>query len=46
LAKKYLNYTTKSYKDVVKKLKDFSEVDIKDALFYASEDAVITYILY
>jgi len=46
LSEKYLNYTMKPFKDVVKKGDDFSSTDINIASFYACEDALITYKLY
>ncbi len=46
LAQKYLNHTMISYKDTVKKGEDFSFVDLKEASRYASEDAIITLLLY
>ena len=46
LAKRYLDYDMKSFKDLVKKGEDFSSVDISDATFYASEDAWMSLKLY
>ncbi len=46
LAKRYLNYEMKSYKDMVKKGENFSSVDIESASLYAGEDALITLKLY
>ncbi len=46
LSEKYLSYTMKPFKDVVKKGDDFSSTDINIASFYACEDALITYKLY
>jgi len=46
LAKRYFDYEMKSFKDIVKKGEDFSSVDIKDASFYASEDAWMSLKLY
>ncbi|NPA28306.1 MAG: DNA polymerase I [Epsilonproteobacteria bacterium] len=46
LAQKFLGYKMKSYKETVKKGENFSDVDIKTAAFYASEDAYITLLLY
>jgi DNA polymerase-1 len=46
LAELYLDYTMKSFKEVVKKGEDFSSVAIDDASFYAGEDAWITWRLY
>ncbi len=46
LAKRYLNYEMVSYKDVVKKGENFSNVDIERASFYACEDVIITLRLY
>ncbi len=46
LAKKFLDYEMKSFKDTVKKGEDFSSVDISEATFYAAEDAIITLRLY
>jgi len=46
LAKKYLDYEMKSFKEVVKKGEDFSSVEIDLASFYASEDALCTRLVY
>ena len=47
LAARLLNgYTTISYKDVVKKGEDFSNVSLGDACNYAAEDAFVTLKLY
>jgi len=46
LAQKIFKYEMKSFKDVVKKGEDFSSVNIKEATFYAAEDAWMTYLLY
>jgi len=46
LAKRYLNYQMKSYKETVKKNQDFSSVTIEEATFYASEDAWATRAIY
>ena len=46
LAKKIFGYEMMEFKDVVKKLQDFSFVDIETAKLYACEDAYITYKLY
>ncbi len=46
LAMKFFKYKMKSFKDTVKKGEDFSSVPIKEATFYAAEDAWMTYLLY
>jgi len=46
LAKKFFNYDMKSYSDTVKKGEDFSAVSIKEAAFYAAEDAWMSLMLY
>ena len=46
LAKKFLNYEMKSFKDTVKKGEDFSSVALEEAAFYAAEDAWATRALY
>ncbi len=46
LAKRFLDYDMKSYKDTVKKGENFSSVSIENATFYAAEDAIITLKLY
>ncbi len=46
LSEKFLNYTMKPFKDVVKKGEDFSSTDISIATLYPCEDALITYILH
>ncbi|WP_458701086.1 DNA polymerase I [Sulfurospirillum sp. 1307] len=46
LAKRFFNYDMVKYKDVVKKGENFSNVNIKDASVYASEDAWMTLKLY
>ena len=46
LAMKFFKYEMKSFKDTVKKGDDFSSVPIKEATFYAAEDAWMTYLLY
>jgi len=46
LSEKFLDYTMKPFKDIVKKGDDFSSTDINIASFYACEDALITYRLY
>jgi len=46
LALRYLDYTTISFKEIVKKGEDFSNVELSKACEYASEDAFITYKLF
>lgn len=47
LASRLLNgYESISYKDIVKKGEDFSNVALEDALNYAAEDAFITFKIY
>jgi len=46
LAKKFLNYGMKSFKETVKKGEDFSGVALEEAAFYAAEDAWATRKLY
>lgn len=46
LAKRFFSYNMISFKDVVKKGEDFSNIDIKKATDYAAEDAYITYKLF
>jgi len=46
LASKFFKYEMKSFKEMVKKGENFSSVDIKEATFYAAEDAWMTYMLY
>ncbi|QCT94482.1 DNA polymerase I [Caminibacter mediatlanticus TB-2] len=46
LAKRYLNHQNIKYKEIVGKNQNFSEIDIKTAAKYASEDAIITLKLY
>ena len=46
VAKRYLNYENIKYGDVVGKNQNFSQIDIKTATKYASEDAFITLKLY
>jgi DNA polymerase-1 len=46
LADRYLNYKMLSYKEIVKKGDNFSNVDIERASFYACEDAIVTFKLY
>jgi len=46
LAKRYFGYTMKSFSEVVRKGGDFSEVQLEEASFYASEDAWMTLKLY
>jgi DNA polymerase-1 len=46
LAKKFLKYEMKPFKEMVKKGETFANVDIESASFYAGEDAWMTYLLY
>jgi len=46
LAKKYFDYNMKPFKEVVKKDENFSFVEIDSASFYASEDALLTRLVY
>ena len=46
LAKKYFDYDMKPFKEVVKKGENFSSVEIDLASFYASEDALLTRLVY
>ncbi len=46
LALQYLGYKTTTYKEVVGKRKDFSQVGLSDATYYSCEDADITLKLY
>ena len=46
LAKKFFKYEMKPFKEMVKKGENFSSVAIEEALFYAAEDAWMTYLLY
>ncbi len=46
LAERFFNYKMKPFTEMVKKGEDFSSVPIKDAAFYAAEDAWMTYLLY
>jgi DNA polymerase I len=46
LSKKYFDYTTISFKDIVKKDENFSNVDISKACQYACEDAYLTKEIY
>ncbi len=46
LAKRFFNYDMVKFKDTVKKGENFSGVDIKEASFYAAEDAWMTLKLY
>ncbi|MDQ1326363.1 MAG: polymerase, partial [Campylobacterota bacterium] len=46
LAERFFNYKMKPFKEMVKKGEDFSSVSIKEATFYAAEDAWMTYLLY
>ena len=46
LAKRYLDYDMKPFKEVVKKGENFSFVEIDLASFYASEDALISRLVY
>ncbi len=46
LAEKYFDHNMISFKDVVKKGENFSNVDINEATKYAAEDALFTYKIY
>ncbi|BAF70297.1 DNA polymerase I [Nitratiruptor sp. SB155-2] len=46
VAKRFLDHDMIAYKETVKKGEDFSQVSIDAACKYASEDAVITYMVY
>lgn len=46
LAKRFFTHSMITFKETVKKGEDFSLVDINEACKYASEDALITYLLY
>jgi DNA polymerase-1 len=46
LAEKYFNHKMISFKDVVKKGENFSNVDINEATKYAAEDALFTHKIY
>ena len=46
LAKRFFHYEMKPFKEMVKKGENFSSVDIKEATFYAAEDAWMTRLLY
>ena len=46
LSMKYFDYKCVSYKEVLAKKKNFSEVSLNDASKYAGEDALIAYKLY
>ena len=46
LALKFFNYKMKPFKEIVKRGKKFSDINIELASFYAGEDAWITYRLY
>ena len=46
LAKRYFDYEMKPFKEVVKKGEDFSSVSIDMASFYASEDALMSRLIY
>lgn len=46
MAKRMFNYQMKPFKQVVSRGKNFGDVLIEDALFYASEDAWMSYKLY
>lgn len=46
LAQQHLDYTTKSFKEVLGKAKSFAEVPLEEATQYAAEDAVVTLSLF
>lgn len=46
LAQQHLDYTPKSFKEVLGKAKSFAEVPVEEATQYAAEDAVVTLALY
>ena len=46
LARRFFHYEMKPFKEMVKKGENFSTVDIKEATFYAAEDAWMTRLLY
>lgn len=46
LAERFFNYKMKPFNEMVKKGEDFSSVSIREATFYAAEDAWMTYLLY
>ncbi|WP_281950587.1 DNA polymerase I [Nitrosophilus kaiyonis] len=46
LSKRYFSHSMITFKETVKKGEDFSLVNIDEACKYASEDALVTYLLY